>query len=209
MFYSKRNRNGSSAVLCTFCCIRCLCTASLAEKRGFLIKCHRSVNTAEATPVFHLSHSEMQLQIQQLFSNTPVFQSLSLKQLTSNSQTRRYLTQTESQSNENKGPQIQCGCPLTSSWNSSFWPDTSSGRGSDLLSPHPSAALRQPDKNTLGLGWEAQSHCHWGQRTPTGKHTPVPTASPGKLGFWGLIPSEQLLNTHTELFLYQVCPAHT
>lgn len=34
------------------------------KKRGFLIKCHRADNTAEATPIFLLSHSEMQLQIQ-------------------------------------------------------------------------------------------------------------------------------------------------
>lgn len=56
------------------------CAHLVWQKKGFLIKCQRSDNTAEATPIFHLSHSEMQLQIQQLFSNTPVFQSLSLKQ---------------------------------------------------------------------------------------------------------------------------------
>lgn len=62
------------------------------KKKVFLIKCHIADNTAEATPIFHLSHSETQLQVQQLFSNTPEFQPLSLKQFISNSQTRHYLT---------------------------------------------------------------------------------------------------------------------
>lgn len=38
LVYSKTNRYGSSAVLQTFGCIRCLCTSSLAEKKSIFNK---------------------------------------------------------------------------------------------------------------------------------------------------------------------------
>lgn len=54
------------------------------------------------------------------------------------------------------------------------------------------------------------SHCHWGQRTPTGKHTPVPTASPRRENWdFGAHFLQSSYLTHTRSYFYAEFALHT